>query len=330
MRRIVRRLAAQRGLAARHASCSERGPGEAGRSTHRGMERGTTQRSMPCSGSCRDPHGGHSDRDASRRAWRGAAHAGCLRRTGSARRDSVLHAARSRANLDACPLGGTRRRIVEGVPDEEHPGGKNIVPIGGDRVSCLSRSSASRTVLPCERRKATRSRSCRTAARSRGIPVRRAPPTTPWRAQTTRFTTRFHDGTKAVAERRADGGIETKLEDIAGNEINRFNVGPNVLMYLRPSEDPVQAVPDPSVHITLDWSNRQSHRLHEDRVVSGAGLEWREGLMRHASARAKTRSARSSARSRPNGRMDCPRELFVSGRNRERRSRARPCRATSS
>ena len=46
-------------------------------------------------------------------------------------------------------------------------------------------------------------------------------------AQTTRFTTRFHDGTKAVAERRADGGIETKLEDIAGNEINRFKAGPN-------------------------------------------------------------------------------------------------------
>ena len=41
-------------------------------------------------------------------------------------------------------------------------------------------------------------------------------------------------------------------------------------MYLRPSEAPVQAVPDASVHITLDWSNRQSHRLYEDRVISGA------------------------------------------------------------
>jgi len=57
-------------------------------------------------------------------------------------------------------------------------------------------------------------------------------------------------------------------------------------MYLRPSEDPVQAVPDAGVHITFDWSNRQSHRLHEDRVTSGAGLEWREGFMRQASARA--------------------------------------------
>ena len=105
--------------------------------------------------------------------------------------------------------------------------------------------------------------------------------------QTTRFTTRFLDGTKAVAERSADGNIQTKLEDAAGNEINRFNVGHDVLMYLRPSADPVQAVPDPSVHATLDWSNRQSHRLHEDRVVSSAGLEWRDGLMRHASAMAK-------------------------------------------
>ena len=106
-------------------------------------------------------------------------------------------------------------------------------------------------------------------------------------SQTTRFTTRFHDGTKAVAERSADGTIQTKLEDLAGNEINRFNAGHDVLMYLRPSADPVQAAPEPGLHVTLDWSNRQSHRLHEDRVVSGAGLEWRDGLMRHAGARAK-------------------------------------------
>ena len=105
--------------------------------------------------------------------------------------------------------------------------------------------------------------------------------------QTTRFTTRFLDGTTAVAERSADGNIQTKLEDVAGNEINRFNVGHDVLMYLRPSADPVQAVPDASVHTTLDWSNRQSHRLHQDRVVSSSGLEWREGLIRHASATAR-------------------------------------------
>jgi hypothetical protein len=105
--------------------------------------------------------------------------------------------------------------------------------------------------------------------------------------QSTKFTTRFQDGTKAVAQRSVDGSIQTKLEDIGGNEINRFNVGNDVLMYLRPSSDPVQALTDPSVHTTLDWSNRQSHRLYEDRVVSSAGLEWREGLMRHVSARAK-------------------------------------------
>ena len=105
--------------------------------------------------------------------------------------------------------------------------------------------------------------------------------------KTTRFTTRFLDGTTAVGERSADGNIQTRLEDLAGNEINRFNVGHGVLMYLRPSADPVQAVPDPSVHTTLDWSTRQSHRLHQDGVISSAGLVWRDGLMRHASATAR-------------------------------------------
>jgi hypothetical protein len=102
--------------------------------------------------------------------------------------------------------------------------------------------------------------------------------------QTTRFTTRFLDGTKAVAERSSDGNIQAKLEDVSGNEINRFNVRHDVLMYLRPSADPVQAVADPGMHVTLDWSNRQSHRLYQDRVTSGAGLQWNEGLIRRAGA----------------------------------------------
>ncbi|MEO8259845.1 MAG: hypothetical protein ABI868_21050 [Acidobacteriota bacterium] len=110
-------------------------------------------------------------------------------------------------------------------------------------------------------------------------------------AQTSRFTTRFHDGTTAVAERTADGDIETKLRDLGGNEINRFKVGHDKLMYLRPSATPVQAVPDSGVHATFDWSNRQSHRLFEDGVASGAGLEWRDGLMRHTSARGKDEEA---------------------------------------
>lgn len=105
--------------------------------------------------------------------------------------------------------------------------------------------------------------------------------------QTRRFTTRFLDGSKAVAERSADGNIQTKLEDLAGNELNRFLVAHDVLMYLRPSATPVQAVPDGGVHTTLDWSNRQSHRLHQDHVVSSEGLEWRDGLMRQTGATAK-------------------------------------------
>jgi hypothetical protein len=100
-------------------------------------------------------------------------------------------------------------------------------------------------------------------------------------------------------------------------------------MYLRPSEAPCKRFRR-RVHITLDWSNRQSHRLYEDRRDLRRGLEWREDFMREPAPGQQTRSARSSARSRPSGRKDCPREPFVSGRKRERRSGIRPCGATSS
>jgi hypothetical protein len=55
----------------------------------------------------------------------------------------------------------------------------------------------------------------------------------------------------------------------------------------------VHAAPDPGIRATLDWSNRQSYRLYQDRVASGGGLEWRDGLMRHvrATARDDERSA---------------------------------------
>jgi hypothetical protein len=107
--------------------------------------------------------------------------------------------------------------------------------------------------------------------------------------QTTRLTTSFVDGTKAVAERGVDGNLGTRLEDIHGNEINRFKVDrmdgvSDVLQYSPFGGAPVLAQLEPTVRQTLDWSNQQSHRLYQERVVSGTSLEWRNGLMRKAGA----------------------------------------------
>jgi hypothetical protein len=101
------------------------------------------------------------------------------------------------------------------------------------------------------------------------------------------LTTSFIDGTKAVAERGFDGGPVARLEDAYGNEINRFRVarvdGVNdVLQYMPLGGAPVMAQADPAAHHTLDWSNQQSHRLHQDGVAAGTRLEWKGGLMRKA------------------------------------------------
>ena len=126
--------------------------------------------------------------------------------------------------------------------------------------------------------------------------------------QTTRFTTRFVDGTQAVAERGVDGDVQTRLESADGNEINRVKIdrndGPNdVVQYVLPKGDSVQALIDMSVRPTLDWANRQSHRLSQDRVVSAAGLEWRQGLMRRAgvAAEAEEEQVRDVETQWPNG-----------------------------
>ena len=107
--------------------------------------------------------------------------------------------------------------------------------------------------------------------------------------QATRLVTSFVDGTKAVAERGVDGSLDTRLEDIHGNEINRFKVdrmdGVNdVLQYSPFGGTPVLAQLEPTVRQTLDWSNQQSHRLYQDRVLSGTRLEWKDGMMRKAGA----------------------------------------------
>jgi hypothetical protein len=103
--------------------------------------------------------------------------------------------------------------------------------------------------------------------------------------QTTRLTTSFVDGSKAVAERTFDGDITTTLADAQGNEINHFKIdrvdGVHDVLHYRPlGGAPVLAQADPAVRQTLDWSNHQSHRLYQDRVTSGTRLQWKGGMMR--------------------------------------------------
>ena len=101
----------------------------------------------------------------------------------------------------------------------------------------------------------------------------------------TRVTTTFVDGTTAVADRSVDGDITATLHDMFGGEVHKVRVdhkdGANdVVQFLRPSEDPVQALIDTNVRPTLDWSNRQSYLLRRDKVKSGAGLRWKNGVIR--------------------------------------------------
>jgi len=101
----------------------------------------------------------------------------------------------------------------------------------------------------------------------------------------TRVTTAFVDGTTALAERGSDGDLITTLRDQHGNELHRVRVdrkdGANdVVQLIRPSEDPLQAIVDPNVRPTLAWTNRQSHLLHRDKVISAAGLRWKNGVIR--------------------------------------------------
>ncbi len=103
--------------------------------------------------------------------------------------------------------------------------------------------------------------------------------------QSTRVTTAFADGSTAEAIRASDGDIVTTLRDVSGNEVHRVRVdrkdGTNdVVQYLRPSEDGVQMLLDTGVHPTLDWSNRQSHLFYRDKVTSGEGLRWNNGVIR--------------------------------------------------
>jgi hypothetical protein len=106
-------------------------------------------------------------------------------------------------------------------------------------------------------------------------------------AQTSRLATHFVDGTIASSERAIDGMVTTKLIDRDGNELHRLRVdrvddATSVLSYLPVGASSRLAQIDKDVHATLDWTNQQSHKLHQDRVTADTKLEWRGGLMRRA------------------------------------------------
>jgi hypothetical protein len=101
--------------------------------------------------------------------------------------------------------------------------------------------------------------------------------------QTTRLTTKFHDGRVAVAERGLIGEVTTTLRDRGGNERARLKVnridGAHDLLHFEPADGaPFQASSDPaSVKPTLDWSTSQVYALDKD---GANNLEWDRGTMR--------------------------------------------------
>lgn len=108
-------------------------------------------------------------------------------------------------------------------------------------------------------------------------------------AQSTRVTTEYRDGTKAIAERNIDGTIKTALKDVNGNDIHRVRVdhldgARNSLALLPPSGSPVVVEVAGDVHPTLEWANHQAHKFYEDRVTSDTMLQWKEGVVRSAAS----------------------------------------------
>jgi hypothetical protein len=109
--------------------------------------------------------------------------------------------------------------------------------------------------------------------------------------QTKKLTMRFA-GATATAERDPFGKLNTTLTDPAGNELGRFQVNRadgvrDTLRYIDASGTVLQAVGDPNLHPTLDWSNRQIYQLWQDKIDSTSALEWRDGVMRRKGAAAR-------------------------------------------
>ena len=106
-------------------------------------------------------------------------------------------------------------------------------------------------------------------------------------AQTTRLTTKFHDGHAAVTERGLIGDVTTTLRDQSGNErarlrLNRID-GAHDIVHYEPSDGaPFQALSDPNVtRPTLDWAARQAYGLVKDGTTN---LVWDGEVMRPKNA----------------------------------------------
>jgi hypothetical protein len=111
-------------------------------------------------------------------------------------------------------------------------------------------------------------------------------------SQTKKLTTRFAEAT-ATAERDVYGKLSTTLRDTSGNEIGHFQVNRadgvhDTLRYIDAAGAVLQAVGDPSVRPTLDWSNQQIYHLWKDKIDPGYSvLEWQNGMMRLRGAPAR-------------------------------------------
>ncbi len=106
-----------------------------------------------------------------------------------------------------------------------------------------------------------------------------------------RVTTRFGDAV-AESERGAAGDLQTRMTDLAGNElghlrVDRIDDARHVVQYTTAKGDALQAMGRTGARPTLDWANQQAYVLWKDGVKSGTSLEWQGPLMRarHAAPR---------------------------------------------
>ena len=109
--------------------------------------------------------------------------------------------------------------------------------------------------------------------------------------QVRRVVTHFPDAV-VTAERAADGDLETRVTDTAGNEVGRLRVdrvddANHVVQYMTAKGEAIQALGRAGAKPTLDWANEQAYSLWKDRVKPGVSLEWQGALMRPRQAGAR-------------------------------------------
>ena len=102
-------------------------------------------------------------------------------------------------------------------------------------------------------------------------------------AQTSKLTTRFHDGRLAVSQRGLIGDIQTTLHDPNGNEeallrITLVDSTGDIVRFESKGHESFQAMSTPeSAKHTLDWASAQAYTFAKDGV---ADLIWDNGMMR--------------------------------------------------